>query len=460
MENKRKADRLLGILLVAFIINVFIRIYVHKGFYTDMISFVIEAALIGGIADWFAITALFKKPLGFPWHTAIIPRNRDKVVDAIANMVENELLSEKTLKGKIKEIKIINVIINFIDNSIKEGNEIFKLVEKVGNGILNNLDADKLARVIEKGLKNSLRDIDLSIYLNNIVKFVIENGQCKNMFISMLDSLIVKAKEENTKDAIENVINKAIDDELNKATGLKRMMMELALGVARETKSVNVSEAAISIQQQLIEMLIRLKDENDPLHIEMISKIQEIVQDLTNNQKALEDMESWKQETIDKVLVYTEFREILENVIRALRYGIKAENLKSNNLLVQSGENETVQIYINNVVLTNSWIKQQLRKYWEELKDNEKAKDTIDGYIKEVIFKIIQSEHKFIGVIVKKVLNNLTDDSLNQFIEQKAGNDLHWIRINGCLVGGIFGLLVFLFINGVYLPIVTKLLSL
>lgn len=460
MENKRKADQLLGILLIAFILNVFIRIYVHKGFYTDMISFVIEAALIGGIADWFAITALFKKPLGFPWHTAIIPRNRDKVVDAIANMVENELLSEKTLKGKIKEIKIINVIINFIDNSIKEGNEIFKLVEKVGNGILNSLDADKLAKVIEKGLKNSLRDIDLSIHLNNIVKFVIENGQCKSMFINMLDSLIVKAKEENTKDAIENVINKAIDDELNKATGLKRMMMELALGVARETKSVNVSEAAISIQQQLIEMLVRLKDDNDPLHIEMIDKIQEIVQDLTNNQKALEDMENWKQETIDKVLVYTEFREILENVIRALRYGIKAENLKSNNLLVQSGENETVQIYINNVVLTNSWIKQQLRKYWEELKDNEKAKDTIDGYIKEIIFKIIQSEHRFIGVIVKKVLNNLTDDSLNEFIEQKAGNDLHWIRINGCLVGGIFGLLVFLFINGVYLPIVAKLLSL
>lgn len=461
MENKKRADRLLIILLLVFIINVFIRIYFHKNFYTEMISFVIEAALIGGIADWFAITALFKKPLGFPWHTAIIPRNREKVVDAIANMVEHELLSEKTLKGKIKEIKVIDTIINFIDKNIKEGTQIYKIIEKVGTSILDNISTEKIAKTIEQGLKNSLKEVDLSVYLTKAINFAIKNGECKKLFIKMLDSLIIKAKQDSTKEAIENIINKAIDDELNKASGLKRMMMELALGVARGTNSVNTTDAATSIQEQLIEMLIRLKNENDPLHIEMLHKIEEVAENLHNNTKALEDIEKWKIDTIEKISVYNELNEIIENIFRALRYGVKAENLQDGNkLLLQSQGDEKAEIYINNVVPVIAWIKGQLNKYWEDFKNNDNAKNAVEGYIKEVIYKIMQAEHSFIGVIVKKVLNNLTDESLNEFIEQKAGNDLHWIRINGCLVGGIFGLIVFLFINELYLPVVTRLFNL
>lgn len=461
MENKKKADRLLIILLFAFIINIFIRVYFHKNFYTEMISFVIEAALIGGIADWFAITALFKKPLGFPWHTAIIPRNREKVVDAIANMVENELLSEKTLKGKIKEIQIIGTIIDFADKYIKEGTKVYKLIEKAGTKVLDSINTEKLAKTIEKGLKNSLKEIDLSVYLSKTVRFAIKNGECKKLFVKMLDTLIIKAKENATRNAIENIINKGIEDELNKASGFKRMMMELALGVARGTNSVNTSDAADSIQEQLIEMLIRLKNEDDSLHIELLSKIEGIVEEIHTNPEAIENIEKWKLDTIEKITIYNQLNEVIENIFRALRYGIKAENLENDNKLLLEGQgDENVQVYVNNVIPVIAWLKEQLNKYWEELKNNDNAKNAIENYIKEVVLKVIQAEHNFIGVIVKKVLNNLTDEALNEFIEQKAGNDLHWIRINGCLVGGIFGLIVFLLINGIYMPIVTSLFNL
>lgn len=461
MKNKKIADRLLVFLLLTFIINVFIRIYFHKNFYTEMISFVIEAALIGGIADWFAITALFKKPLGFPWHTAIIPRNREKVVDAVASMVEDELLSEKTLKVKIKEIKIVNTVIDFIDKNIREETRVYKVIEKIGTGILDNIDTEKISKTIENGLKNSLREMDLSIYISKAVKFAIKSGECKKLFIKMLDSLIIKARQKSTREAIENIINKAIEDELNKTSGFKRMMMEIALGVARGTNSVNITDASTSIQEQLIEMLIKLQNEEDPLHIELLGKIEDVAGNLYNNKKALEDIEKWKQETIEKITVYNELNEIIENIFRALKYGIKAENLQNGNkLLLQSGVDEKSQIYINNVIPVVMWIKGQLNKYWEEFKNNDRAKDAVETYIKELIYKVIQSEHRFIGVIVKKVMNNLTDDSLNEFIEQKAGNDLHWIRINGCLIGGIFGLIVFLFINELYLPLITRLFNL
>lgn len=459
MENKKIADRLLIILLLLFIINIFIKIYFHKNFYLEMISFVIEAALIGGIADWFAVTALFRKPLGFPWHTAIIPRNRDKVVNAVAHMVEHELLSEKILKGKIKDINIIDTVIEFIDKNIKEGKEIYKLIEKVGIRILNSINIEKLAVAIEGGVKNSIREVDLSLYLSKTLDFAIKSGEFNKVFVNTIDTLIAKAKEESSKVAIENIINKEIEDYLNSATGFKRMMMEIALGVAKQTNSVNITEVSVSIQEQIIEMLERLKNEEDPLHIELFGKFQEFIDDLRSNENVIENIEKWKIETIDKVTVFNELNEIIENVFRALKYGIKAENLENNNLLLQGEGDEKSKVYINNVVPAIEWIKEQLNMYWEDFKKNDKAKNAVENYIKELIYKIIQAEHSFVGIVVKKVLNNLTDDSLNKFIEQKAGNDLHWIRINGCLVGGIFGLVVFLFINELYLPVITRLFN-
>jgi len=61
-----------------------------------------EAALVGGIADWYAVTALFRHPLGQKWipHTAIIPKNRQRIIDGIVDMVENEWLTKEIIKEK------------------------------------------------------------------------------------------------------------------------------------------------------------------------------------------------------------------------------------------------------------------------------------------------------------------------------------------------------------------------
>lgn len=63
-----------------------------------------EAAVVGGVADWFAVTALFGKPLGFPWHTALIAiLTRGRVISAVADMIEHELLSVNSIKERIEK---------------------------------------------------------------------------------------------------------------------------------------------------------------------------------------------------------------------------------------------------------------------------------------------------------------------------------------------------------------------
>lgn len=456
MENKKIADRLLFILLLAFIAIIFIKVYFYKGYLTEMMGFVIESALIGGIADWFAITALYEKPLGFPWHTAIIPKNRDKVIKSISDMVENELLSEKTLQGKIKELKIIDILIEYIDRSIKQRGYIFEFIQKYVIKFLDGINTDKLAAYIEDGLKDNLKQTDLSIYLSKILMFAVKSNECEKLFTNILEEIITKTKEENTRNEIYKMINELIRKNIDNKKGIQRFFMQVAVTLAEETDSVNTLDVAYSVQEQIIEMLLSLKDVNNPTHIEMINKIEQVIERLHTDEEVMLSVEKWKLDTIEKITIRNELNNVIKNSIMALKYGIKEESVQVEDLLNKNTDTEDFQSYLNSILPVVDWIKKQINSYWENFKNDNRAKRAIEGFIKEILYKFIKSEHHLIGIMVSETLNKLTDDSLNDFIQKKAGNDLHWIRINGCVIGAIFGLLVFLFMNEIYLPIISR----
>ena len=460
MRNKKIANILLIGLLLLFIIVEIIKVNFYDSYYMEMLGFVIEAALVGGIADWFAITALFKKPLGFPWHTAIIPRNREKVIEAVANTVENELLSPKILRSKIEEINIIEGLIQFIDNNPKSQRYIFVLIEKYGTKILKNLKVEQISAFVENSLKENLKKIDISQYCGKLLNFAIKNEECEKLFEKVIDELIVKAKGENTKLEINKLLNGVIEDNLSKVKGLKRMLMEVALDIAKGTNSINILEVSTSMQQQIVEILIRLKVEEDPLHIEIVEKLENMALKLQTDKELMENVEKWKSETIEKISIEKEINEVIKNVLEALKYSIKVENLQEDVSITECKSEKNLQVYTNNILPAIQWLKHKLYDNWMDFKADSNTKKVLENYVKDVIYKIIKVEHGFIGVVVNKVLNGMTDDSLNEFIELKAGNSLHWIRINGCMIGAIFGLIVFLFMNEVYMPIITRLFHL
>ena len=75
-----KADAVLFFSFIAFLISLYAHLNFPAALWADALLMVSEAALVGGIADWFAVTALFRKPLGFPYHTALLPRRRDSFI--------------------------------------------------------------------------------------------------------------------------------------------------------------------------------------------------------------------------------------------------------------------------------------------------------------------------------------------------------------------------------------------
>jgi uncharacterized membrane-anchored protein YjiN (DUF445 family) len=92
-------------------------------------------------------------------------------------------------------------------------------------------------------------------------------------------------------------------------------------------------------------------------------------------------------------------------------------------------------------------------------KGNIELQEWLEVRIKQVIYELIEKEHYIIGEIVQRVLGEFNDDKLNRFVEEKAGDDLQWIRINGSIVGGIVGLLMFFFLRYVYDPYVVPIIQ-
>src|SRR5574342_332788 len=121
-----------------------------------------EAGLVGGLADWFAVTALFRHPMGIPIpHTALLPKNREKVTQALINMLENDWLTKESIMDKFKQIHIHDKIFETVEKEL-HSNKKKKNIQSFSLEIANKVDVEKFAPSIEKEIKNFLLTADVS----------------------------------------------------------------------------------------------------------------------------------------------------------------------------------------------------------------------------------------------------------------------------------------------------------
>ncbi|GKX67538.1 DUF445 domain-containing protein [Inconstantimicrobium mannanitabidum] len=409
MNYKRKANMALLVSAIFFCVCVVLRYFYKDMFIFKLMLFVSEASLVGGIADWFAVTALFTKPLGFPYHTEIIPRNRKAIINSTSNLVETDLLSKSTLKKQIDNISVVDYIVKYVD----ENKEVkAKVLEKLTKVIMNYI--------------NSKASGKLDVYIENVIK---EEG--KN--INLSDKL--KAFIQN-KFIYENRVKWARDF-LNKIS--KEEGYEKILAFSQKIFTSSDEDASFSFKSLLSKLNVVIADD---LAAIIKSQLQNILTDLTKEDSILSDVcannliksiegielspasiEEWKLNLLEK----TDFKPIIKEQLPSL---IKEE-------------------VISNII----------EKLWEYLKANTDFKNSINNGIREVIYKILEEKHNVIGSIASDTLNNFTDEKLNQFIEDKAGEDLQWIRINGSVLGGCIGLVLFLFLNLIYEPYIVQIIK-
>lgn len=424
MKNKRKADIILATLILIFILMAVLKHYYGEPFILRMLIYVVEAALVGSIADWFAVTVLFKKPLGLPMNP-IIPANKDKILNSLSTVVNNNLLNMNYIQSTIRDIPISKILVSAIDDS--------DIVDKAKKQIT------AYALTFLKNLKNDeARSSKAAHYISKMTKDI-------NITKTKVLSLVIELIENRfTKDLYSSLINK----------GIEFVRSDIAY-----TNIKNLFTNYFNSQSKIINSLADIDDLTKAAQLECIDFLKE----LQFSDDSYIDTKEWVHSFTEERLQRSDLRKVLwdfaDDFITEQRMDIIIIGLENLLTIISDGSKSTASSFEadSNLQAVSNIITDLTHDLWKEIKSDPETLAWIDSIIKMLIIEIISKNRIEFSSFVEERIKAFTDTELSNLIENSAGEPLHWIRINGALLGSMLGLVLFSFINFLYEPYILPL---
>ncbi|MBP2634590.1 MAG: hypothetical protein H6Q72_497 [Firmicutes bacterium] len=405
---KRRANAVLAAAAGLFGVALTLKVnYPHSALATAFLT-ITEASLAGGVADWFAVTALFRKPLGFPYHTALIPRNRERVISALVRAVEQEFLSKQAIKARIDQVHLLEKIISY-SRSAPLRSLARPLIEKAVVGLVESLDPNTIGKLGERVVKLIIKRQSFVPYAAAGIARVLEQGKGVEIYLAIIDKIAVLIERPETRAAIYRYL-----EDVKEKTADQNWLSSLITGFMELTDGINLEDAADALQQELINTVAELRQEEHPVQLWFQGELATIAVKLETPewQEAIDD---WKDDLIGRLELAQPMGVLADTVLTVCKQPT---------------------VYREQVV---DWLTEQAASYWQQFKENQVLQSRAEDYLKMLILLVVEQEHALIGKIARRSLSKLSDEDLNQFIEDKAGEDLDWIRINGVIIGGLVG---------------------
>lgn len=426
MSYKNTANRvLLGVFLL-FVFSTAARYYYRDFLVVELLYTVAEAALIGGLADWFAVTALFEKPLGVKWHTALIPRHRKQFVNGMARVVEAELVSSQLVKDRLRRVNLMQKFIAWASD--ETGRRLLQtVVTDFLLQVIHNLNTDRLAAALTNMIRAGVAHMPLHQPVRRFGKWALANNRDEQVIHLILDELIELLLRDKTGVTILRGLQKY------KRRSARSPLARAALWLGERTDSLNLHDLAKTLQEDLVATLIKLKNPDHAVRRWGRKKMFDYLSKLEYDEELQQALHSWKEDALSRLPL----QEAVAHLVQAI--------------LQPTALNRQQGLYHSPLLV---WGLGQAKSYWEMFQSNAVLQEKVEEELKQMLCQLIDQEHSFIGAVVRDALADYSDEKLSAFVEEKVGDDLAWIRINGSVVGGLVGLVLFLFTHYLYEPYV------
>lgn len=426
--NRTRANVLLIIFFILFTAAAIIKRLYSGSFAAGLLAFTAEAALVGGIADWFAVTALFRKPLGIAWHTAIIPNNRDRIVASVSNLVSTELLSVDALKGKLESLDLVDTIVDGLLGKLDELLSEEKFEEMLGDKA-GNLDKAKIAGYLDRFIKEGLKKEELSGDIRNILVKAFEEGKHREWLSGLIGKAVEIAKKDSTREKIYRLLRE--QERYNESsTRAGSFFVKMILNMSRNSKYSNLFSITDLLQRELVTTLESVNDPENPVFRKLTECAEDLLKRLDGDQTLLELLQTWKNGILEHLGLLEALQQLLTSAIES---GFRKQEAAH-------------------------WLSGSIDNYRSRLKTDDAIRGATEDMLGAVLQKVIINEHHLIGEIAKDTLGAFSDEKLNRFFDDKVGNDLQWIRINGSIVGAAAGVAIYLFEHLLYNPYILPLI--
>lgn len=413
----QKANYVLAGLSAGFLGALYFKI-TNPSIFAEGCYYVLEASLVGGIADYFAVEALFRKPFGISYHTALVPHYRDKLTLGCADLVTSEFLTKRKLLQGRDNYSFMDNALEYLDRDDNRS-KLKKMLLDATEDYLKNIDTILLATELETYIKRELLGIDvyskLDTHLSKYLK--IENNNI------IYDFLIDKCNEYVHTPAVHNYIRKKIEEKIAEEEstffGKMKIMMARASGILKE------EELADKLYNEALHTASGLRD-NAYLRSWFIQRVR----------KALEvfhDSPTWQASILrlqTDLINNVELKFVLD---KFLQDTIKIAIRPDDSTIAPTRPTILAQI------LNNAFDALEA-----ELRSSSQLRKNLETYLKHLGGLALLTAQEMLTPIIEKIMSKFTNADLNKLIQSKVDEDLTFIRLNGSIVGGAIGLVIFL----------------
>ncbi|PFJ14638.1 DUF445 domain-containing protein [Bacillus cereus] len=369
-----------------------------------------EAGLVGGLADWFAVTALFRHPMGIPIpHTALLPKNRKRVTKGLINTLENEWLTKESITNKVKEMQLAQMVLQIAErelqsDAVKKG--IVTIVEKA----ILQIDIEKLAVIIEQELKTYLYTINTS----NMLQVLVDQLVVQEYDEKTLDYILVKVKDWTAQDEARYQLGslgmKAMEN--IKVDGFLQFTLKSFMNIVDEDKIGGI------LQKFIISNMNSLQDVDNSTRQLILAKIRQEIINVKENEALLQELENWKEKWIANWNATDKINEMFEQV------------------------QQRAVTFVKNEEFADKFIIPFLQIQMNKVKEDALTVQKIEDWLQKQVVNLIENNHSKIGKLVQENLDKLDNKTLIEMIENNVGKDLQWIRVNGAVCGFMIGLVL------------------
>ncbi|MBN8809624.1 MAG: DUF445 domain-containing protein [Sphingomonas sp.] len=359
-----------------------------------------EAAMVGGLADWFAVTALFRHPLGLPIpHTAIVPRNKDRIGDNLAQFLRSNFLVPRVVARRMQRLDVAGAAGRWLANpkGATEG-RLRRGAARLAVDMLESLDQERLGGMVRGTIAQRLRALEIAPLLGNALAAAIAD----NRHVPLLDGIVKWAAK--LLEANQPLIRAMVHDRsgaLMRLTGLDE----------------TVANRIIAGLDGMIHDMAEQPDH--PLRAKAEEGLAQFADDLRHDPVMRARVEGFKNEMLDNPALTEWWQGVWDHLRQAM---LRVARDPDAMMAGKFGE--------------------ALRQLGETLQANGELATTINRFARRAAVGTAADYGDAIVRLVSETVRGWDADTITQRLEHAVGRDLQYIRINGTLVGGLVGLAI------------------
>ncbi len=390
-----------GLLLVMAAVFVAARALEPRYPWLSFVKAFAEAAMVGGLADWFAVTALFRHPLGLPIpHTAIIPRNKDRIGEALATFIRDNFLIPSVVARRMRNIDVAGAVGRFLQTPASEGTRIRAGASRLIADIFESLDDERLGGIVKGAVASRIRKMEVSPLLGHALASAINEDR----HVPMLEAAI--RWTARALDANEPLIREMVHKKANWVLKLAGLDAKLADAIVDGLRKLTLEMST---------------DPAHPVRMKIEEALAQLANDLQTRPETRERVEAIKEQLLDN---------------RSVGLWIDAVWQKGREAIIRAARNP-------DAVLAGK-LGEVLKSMGTTLESDARIRAAINQFTRRAVVGLSASYGSSMVRLVSDTVRTWDARTVTERLEAAVGRDLQYIRINGTLVGGLVGVVIHL----------------